>query len=171
MVAPAALVDLVARRRRDMVLFARSLVHDPDAAEDIVQEALLKAWRFLPDDATAQKHGGLDRWVFRIIRTTFLDSRRRGYVLHEIASDEVPEGRIEATEGDVLAEELRAEILAGIEQLSAKMAAVMRLRVDEFDNAAISAKLGISAESARCHTHRGRVALRALLRGGRAARA
>ena len=52
---------------------ARWLARDPDAAQDIVQEATLRALRFF-----ASYRGGDARpWYLRIVRNTFLSSRTR----------------------------------------------------------------------------------------------
>lgn len=60
----------------DMRAFARSLCRDADLADDIVQDACLKAWgardRFIPG-------APMKPWVFRIIRNTFVQHGRRAW--------------------------------------------------------------------------------------------
>jgi RNA polymerase sigma-70 factor (ECF subfamily) len=61
------------REKRDAVLrYARTIV-GPNAAEDVSQEAWIKAWRAW--GAAADDH--LDGWMFRIVRNTCLDELRR----------------------------------------------------------------------------------------------
>lgn len=54
--------------------YARSLVRSPDAANDLVQDTLLRAWtaraRFTPGT-------NFKAWVFTILRNRFLDQQRR----------------------------------------------------------------------------------------------
>lgn len=60
--------------RQDLWRYALWLSRDPAAAEDIVQEALLRAWRGfagLQDDAKARQ------WLVTIVRREFLRSRER----------------------------------------------------------------------------------------------
>lgn len=54
--------------------FARSLTRSSDQADDLVQEALMKAWRnwqqFAPDS-------NLKAWMFTILRNAYLSERRK----------------------------------------------------------------------------------------------
>jgi RNA polymerase sigma-70 factor (ECF subfamily) len=56
--------------------FARSLARDPAAADDLAQEALLKAW-----DARASFQPGtnLKAWTFMILRNHFYSEKRRAW--------------------------------------------------------------------------------------------
>lgn len=54
--------------------YARSLTRDSDAAQDLVQETALKAWR----SRTSFEPGtNLKAWTFRILRNSFLSQVRR----------------------------------------------------------------------------------------------
>lgn len=57
-----------------LVAFARSLLADPDAARDLVQEAATRALAAhqVPDDASAYR-----AWLFRIVRNAAIDELRR----------------------------------------------------------------------------------------------
>lgn len=65
---------LLAALRPDLKRFALSLCHDPSAAEEIVQESLLRAWRGARNlrDVSAVK-----AWLFAITRREFLRRRAR----------------------------------------------------------------------------------------------
>ncbi len=54
--------------------YARSLIHNVDAADDLVQDTLLRAWA-----SRAQFAEGTNfrAWMFTILRNRFLDQRRR----------------------------------------------------------------------------------------------
>ena len=68
----AALSDLMPR----LASYARSLARNPDTAQDLVQETLLKAWR---SRASFEPGTNLKAWTFRILRSSFLSQvRRRG---------------------------------------------------------------------------------------------
>ena len=54
--------------------FARTLSGNADAADDLVQETLVKAWRSRSSFAPGSN---LKAWLFTILRNTFLSERRR----------------------------------------------------------------------------------------------
>ena len=57
---------------------ARSLARNPDTAQDLVQETVLKAWR---SRASFEAGTNMKAWTFRILRNSFLSQvRRRGTV-------------------------------------------------------------------------------------------
>jgi RNA polymerase sigma-70 factor (ECF subfamily) len=79
--APARAAEAAqARQFRDLVLphldsaynFARYLTRDAEAAEDVVQDAFLRAFRAFPD----YRGGAPKAWLFAIVRNCFLNSAR-----------------------------------------------------------------------------------------------
>lgn len=54
--------------------FARSLSGNADAADDLVQETLVKAWK---SRASFAPGSNLKAWLFTILRNTFLSERRK----------------------------------------------------------------------------------------------
>jgi RNA polymerase sigma-70 factor, ECF subfamily len=58
----------------NMRAFARSLTRSPDQADDLVQEAIVKAWRswhqFAPES-------NIKAWMFTIVRNAHLSERRK----------------------------------------------------------------------------------------------
>lgn len=62
--------------------FARSLSGNADAADDLVQETLVKAWK---SRASFAPGSNLKAWLFTILRNTFLSERRkRKYEVHDV---------------------------------------------------------------------------------------
>lgn len=59
-----------------MRAFARSLCGNPTEADDLVQEALAKAWK---SRASYQPDTSLKSWVFTIIRNQFYSDKRRSW--------------------------------------------------------------------------------------------
>lgn len=87
-----------ARRFREALLphldaaygFARMLTRDPTAAEDLVQEAYLKAYRSF----RGYRGGDAKAWLFSILRTSFISQARRGGRFPDLAAEaaeEVPD--------------------------------------------------------------------------------
>lgn len=54
--------------------FARSLCGAPDRADDLVQETLVKAWRYQSQFAAGSN---LKAWLFTILRNAYLSERRK----------------------------------------------------------------------------------------------
>jgi RNA polymerase sigma factor (sigma-70 family) len=76
--APPArrLDDHVRRERAALVAFVRSKIDDPDLAEDIVQDSLLRALRAAPDLRDDER---MTAWLYQIVRNAVVDAyRRRG---------------------------------------------------------------------------------------------
>jgi RNA polymerase sigma-70 factor (ECF subfamily) len=110
--------------------FARFLARDATLAEDLTQEAFLKAWRGF----TGFRGGDPRAWLFTIVRSTFLDhARSRGRwagpeAAEEVASEaDTPEaavlrqGEVETVRGaiEALPEPFReALVLREFEELS-----------------------------------------------------
>ena len=105
--------------------FARWLTRDPVAAQDLAQEAMLRAWRyfhaFRGDDARP--------WLLRIVRNTWIDLRKRNGA--EKLPLEVLETR--AAEGpdpeqSALAGDRRRQVAAALAALPAEAREVLVLR-------------------------------------------
>jgi len=128
---------LVEAHGDELLVHARKLTNDT-AAEDVVQEALLRALRAYP----RLRHGDhLRAWLYRITTTTAFDhhrARRR-----EIPVDDVP-----ATAADDVHYDDGFESL--IAPLSPAAQAALRARfVDDLDFEGVAVALSISPQAAR----------------------
>ena len=66
--------SLVEAHAADLSRYASSILHDADAAKDVVQDAFLRLWQ-----EPRQKTEGHERpWLFRVCRNRALDYRRKG---------------------------------------------------------------------------------------------
>ena len=82
---------LAARPRLGAV--ALKIVRDPDEAEDVVQEAMLKVWRYV---SRFEGRAALSTWLHRIVVNTALDhlrSRRHGVTTGRTGDDRADEDR------------------------------------------------------------------------------
>jgi RNA polymerase sigma-70 factor (ECF subfamily) len=70
----AAYAELVERHRAELQAHSRRMLGSVHDAEDAVQEALLRAWRALPQ---YQGRGSVRWWLHRIVTNTALDLMRR----------------------------------------------------------------------------------------------
>jgi RNA polymerase sigma-70 factor (ECF subfamily) len=154
------LADLVARRGQALLGYARALCGDPQQAEDLVQDALVKVYsRWLAPGRTvsgraASGTGGVviipltegeaalpnEAYVRRAILTLFLDGRRRASrwskVRHLLAANAV------APSGDA---DVGIDIAHTLQALSPQQRACVLLRFyDDLTVPQIAAQLGIA---------------------------
>jgi RNA polymerase sigma-70 factor (ECF subfamily) len=71
----AATVAFVRRYQRRVYGLARVIVNDPGTAEEIAQEALVKAWRHA--STFDSRRATVERWVLTITRNVAIDTLRR----------------------------------------------------------------------------------------------
>ena len=151
---------------------ARWLVRDEHAAEDVVQDACLRAFRYFESF-----HGDDARpWLLGIVRNncyTWLQNAKRtaGQVEFddEIDTDESAEmnsGRAENPETLLVRKAERAEVNAAIKSLPASFREVLILReIEEMPYDSIAAAMQIPIGTVMSRLSRGRERLRALMEG------
>jgi RNA polymerase sigma-70 factor (ECF subfamily) len=88
--------------------FARSLTGNPDAADDLAQDTLVKAWQsrqtFIPGT-------NLKAWLFTILRNQFYSDRRRAWrqvPWDQEAAERIPGGREDPVHSAELSDTVRA---------------------------------------------------------------
>lgn len=131
---PVELFEILVREHsRDLELFLRSVVRDPELVDDLYQETLLVAWRRLDDFDRARSFGA---WLRGIARNLAFAARRnhgRSGVLVEDDVLEALDKRFEAfgrLPGDDLDE--RLELLERcMEELTDRSREAVRLRYEE----------------------------------------
>jgi len=127
---------------------------NPSEAEDIAQEALLRAWR---RRSTLRDSGSRKQWLSTIVRNEAFRhySRPRPDPTDEI--EQVESGEEEL----VLVTAERADLQAALERLSERERALLSLRYEEdLTQPAIAARLGIPEGTVKVQLHRARVKLR-----------
>jgi RNA polymerase sigma-70 factor (ECF subfamily) len=75
--------------------FARSLCGNPETADDLAQEALVKAWQ---SRGSFEAGTNLKAWLFTILRNQFYSDRRRAW--RQTAWDQDAAERIPASDGE-----------------------------------------------------------------------
>ncbi|HEX5429363.1 MAG TPA: sigma-70 family RNA polymerase sigma factor [Pedococcus sp.] len=96
----SALQGLHDRHAPELWRFAMRLTRDPQVAEDLVQEALLRAWR---DPGLADRSEQASRaWLFTVVRNLVVDRWRSAAARHEVVADELVEPSIADRSGEVL---------------------------------------------------------------------
>ena len=156
---------LVEAHARSMLRLARSIVAgDQDLAEDIVQESLIKVWRWLH---TYRGEAPIEHWIMRITHNTAVSALR---ARREDPWDpgELPEGAVASAERVALGrEDLRALNIA-VRELDDLSRAILALReLEGMSYEQIAATLDVSVAVVKIRLFRARAQLREELDLGR----
>jgi len=158
---PAAIQAMVARKLPRMLSLARRMLGDAAEAEDVAQEAMLRAWRQAPRWTPGQAR--FDTWLHRVGLNLCYDRLRRR---REIATDAVPD-RIDdgpAPDRGLLAAETGARVEAALARLPERQReAIVLCHYQELGNIEAAALMEISVEALESLLSRGRRALRTAL--------
>lgn len=148
---------LIIPHAASLLRFARRLCGSPQVAEDLVQDALLRAWR----GADALRDTSNPRaWVFRILLNTwYSEGRRRNARLVESPLSYAVGALQPAPGGD-------DEVLQALTRLPDEQRAVLLLSVVEgFTGQEIGTMLEIPIGTVMSRLSRGRAGMRALIAG------
>jgi RNA polymerase sigma-70 factor, ECF subfamily len=178
--------DLEALRRSDKTEFARmvdafsgviyrlamKMLHDPQDAEDILQETFVKAYRHLGD---FDGRSSLSTWLYRIATNEalmFLRRRRFG----QVSIEDPSEGRDEEAEPlqimdwccipevELMSEEARRTMQKAIDALPESLRIVFLLRdIEGLSTREVSQVLDLSEVAVKTRLSRARLRLRELL--------
>jgi len=150
--------EYVAARGRALERYAFVLTGDRQRAQDLVQTALVKAYRRW---RRVSRTDHPDAYVRRILTTSYLDWRRRRSSSEEPV-DVLPETAAGVDPADLVV--ARDEMLRALAVLTPHQRTVLVLRHYEgYDDAAIGLVLGCGEGTVRTHATRGAQRLRAIL--------
>ncbi len=128
----------------------------PEAADDVVQDALLRAVEQAP---AMDDEADLTRWLWRVVRNATVDAHRRS----EAASRRETVWAAEQPDAEMPPEEaprLCACYRPLLDDLAPDAAEVLRAELDGEGSAALAERLGVSGGALRVRRHRARAALR-----------
>lgn len=157
-----------------MLKLAERLMRDRALAEDVVQDALIRA---LKGADKFEGRASVKTWLHRITVNTALSKLRQQHRLNEQSIDDfLPEFdqhdcRVEqrwdslATVDDVMeSEQLRRHVYDAIGKLPDSYRVVLELRdIEGYDTAEVAEALAISVSNVKVRLHRARAALKKLL--------
>ncbi len=166
-----ALHDTEATDRDRIVRLCARLTGDPDAAEDLAQEALLIAWSQQHQLRDPEKRA---RWMLGIARNLSMNwNRRQGreaaFAARPDEDDAAPD--LESVAGQVLGPEVELERHELADLLDRALAllppdtrdVLVERYVEESPHSEIARKLGLSESALKVRLHRGRLALRRVI--------
>lgn len=153
---------LVTKYMRRVVSIAWSISRNADDAEDLAQEAFVKAYQTIGRFKSEQPFGP---WIYRIVTNLALDLvKHRQRYRHEELTGAEQAARRDRADLPAAAGELARRIDAAIEALPEMQRIVARLYlVEQFNHAEISAMTGLSEGTIRSHLSLGRSKLKEAL--------
>jgi len=146
----AAFDYLVSKYLKRVTSIAWGIVRSPQDAEDLAQEAFVKAYQSIGRFRTGEPFGP---WIFRIVTNLALDVvKHRRRFRHEELSDTEPAERRDHADLPAIANELGARIDAAIQSLPEMQRIVARLYlVEQFDHGEIAKMMKLSEGTVRSH--------------------
>lgn len=150
---------LVSKYMRRVVSIAWGIVRNAADAEDLAQEAFVKAYESIGRFRTGQSFGP---WIYRIVTNLALDLRKHRIRYPQDALDESrPSERRDRADLPALSNEIGARIDAAVQTLPEMQRIVARLYlVEQFDHAEIAAMTGLTGGTIRSHLSLARAKLR-----------
>lgn len=157
----AAFETIMRRHNRAMFRTARAILQNEADAEDVVQEAYLKAFLHLDGFAGASR---LSTWLVKIAVNEALARLRRrmpGGEPEDLAEDRMQTSADSSPEAAAAQGEIRRLLETAIDALPQAQRTVFMLRtVEEFSTEDTASCLGIPPETVKTRLHRARQALR-----------
>ena len=160
----AGAFDLLMRRYLPRArVVARRLMQDPDDADDLVQDAFLRALDRIASFDVGRAFGP---WFNRLLVNTGIDLRRRRAVRRTAAHDPETFAGKSSPAQDVERAELQQSLGEALEKLPDRQRLVVTLfEIDGHSTEEVAGMLSVSQVTVRWHLHQARRALREALKG------
>lgn len=141
---------LVSKYSKRVVSIAWGIVRNAHDAEDLAQEAFVKAFQNIGRFKEGEPFGP---WIYRIVTNLALDVvKHRSRFRHEELTDVEPAARRDSAELGALSGELAQRIDAALQSLPENQRVVARLYlVEQFDHAEIASMMNLSEGTVRSH--------------------
>jgi RNA polymerase sigma-70 factor (ECF subfamily) len=154
---------LVQRYLPQAQVLARRLMHDPEDAEDLVQDAFLRA---LERIATFDVSRAFGPWFNRLLINTGIDQRRKQTVRQTESHDPETFAGSSSPHRDAERAELRQSLEDALRRLPARQRLIVSLfEIDGYSTEEVARMLDVSQVTIRWHLHQARRTLREALKG------
>ena len=155
---PAAIQAMVARKLPRMLALANRMLADPVEAEDVAQEAMLRAWRQAPRWTPGKAR--FDTWLHRVGLNLCYDRLRRRREIPTEAPPERPDDG-PAPDRGLMAADVGARVDAALARLPDRQReAIVLCHYQELTNIEAAGLMAVSIEALESLLSRGRRALR-----------
>ena len=158
---PAAVQALVARKLPRLLALARRMLGDPVEAEDVAQEAFLRAWKQAPSWQPGAAR--FDTWLHRVALNLCYDRLRKRRETPMAEPPDRPDPG-PAPDRGLEAAELGAQVDRALQALPERQReAIVLCHYQELSNIDAAELMGVSVEALESLLSRGRRALRTAL--------
>jgi RNA polymerase sigma-70 factor, ECF subfamily len=157
---------LLASYHSQLLRFVMSEVHDPDVAEDILQDCWVRVYQALQAYSVERIQTlRLEAWLFKITRNqmyTYLQKKNRMTILStEDLEDTIIESSALLPDEILLIKNQAEMVVEAVQQLPSVSRSVLTLYLfQEFSYQQIAAQLGLTVGNVRTHVSRGLKELR-----------
>jgi RNA polymerase sigma-70 factor (ECF subfamily) len=150
---------LVGKYTKRVVSIAWNIIRNPHDAEDLAQEAFVKAFESIGRFRSGEPFGP---WIYRIVTNLSLDVvKHRSRFRHEELTSTEPAARRDATDLPAATTEIARRIDRAMETLPEMQRIVARLSlVEDFDHSEIAKMMKLSEGTVRSHLSLARKKLR-----------
>ncbi len=140
-----------------MLAYATRLLSDRAAAEDVVQEALVRAWR--SPDSLVNGRGSVRGWLLTVVRNLVIDRARAKEARPREVAESASGGPVEADHADQVVDSM--VVLAALDGLSAEHREVLeQMYLHGCSVAEAAERLGIPPGTVKSRSYYGLRALR-----------
>jgi len=160
----AGAFDVLVRRHLPRArLLARRLMQDPDDADDLVQDAFLRA---LDRIATFDVARAFGPWFTRLLVNAGIDQRRKRAVRSTERHDPESFAGTANPDRDAEQSELRESLRKAVENLPERQRLIVSLfEIDGHSTEEVASMLSVSQVTVRWHLHQARRTLREAMKG------
>lgn len=152
--------NMLDRHERRLTRAAYGILGDANRVEDVLQEALVKAYRHLPAAFESERHEAA--WLYRIVFHSCLNELRARRRRHSRETPGLTDERLFVTEAEALES---SSIAAALQELDAKArGAIVLVDVLGFDYETAAAAVGVPRGTLAYRLHAARGQLREALR-------
>ncbi len=167
--ARAFVEELFARHNGEIYAYLVRMLHDPELAADLTQDAFLRAYRAydtLEDPAHARA------WLYQIAHRVALDELRRRRIVRFLPLTGESHGTAPSAEHQVMELRLSADLQRALERIPERQrSALLLAELHDLTGLELAAALGVSHVAARALLTRARESLRQALAAERQANA
>jgi RNA polymerase sigma-70 factor (ECF subfamily) len=155
---PASVQTLISRKLPRLLAMARRLLGDASEAEDVAQEALIRAWKQAPNWKPGAAR--FDTWLHKVALNLCYDRLRRPRLVDSSAMPE-PVDPAPSADTELMGRERRSRIEAALQTLPERQReAIVLCYYQELGNQAAADLMNVSIDALESLLSRGRKALR-----------